>query len=200
MTESKKGNTEMPHNALPSMASLNRRAAVSGIGAAAALSLGQLGRAAAQEATPNARANHPNVGVWMIDSPIGRAVAVYSDDGSVVTSLPATQAGPQEVTFSSTQVGTWEPTGERSTHLTAVQLLSDGAGAFVGTVTVDAYQTVSADGQSFTSGAGSSVTIRDAADTVVDVMMNVPPATGIRMSVGAPGLPGGTSVIDTPPA
>jgi hypothetical protein len=190
----------MPHEVVGLMSSLNRRAAVSGIGAAAALSLGHLDRAAAQDASPNARAKHPNVGVWMIDSPIGRAIAVYSDDGSVVTALPATQAGPQGVTFSSTQVGTWEPTGERSTHLTVVQLLSDGAGAFVGTVTVDAYQTVSADGLSFTSGAGSSVTIRDAADTVVDVMTSFPPATGVRMGVGSPGLPGATPAIGTPSA
>ena len=107
----------MPHDAFRSLSSLNRRAALTGAGAAAVVSLGHLNRAAAQEATPNALANHPNVGVWMIDSPIGRAIAVYSDDGSVVTALPATQAGPQGVTFSSTQVGTWEPTGERSTHL-----------------------------------------------------------------------------------
>jgi hypothetical protein len=190
----------MSHNALRSPFSLNRRAALTGVGAATALSLGQLDRAAAQEATPNALANHPNVGVWMIDSPIGRAIAVYSDDGSVVTALPATQAGPQGVTFSSTQVGTWEPTGERSTHLTVVQLLSDGSGAFAGTVTVDAYQTVSADGLSFTSGAGSSVTIRDAADTVVDVMTSFPPATGVRIGVGSPGLPGATPAIGTPSA
>lgn len=191
----------MPQESLRSMSSLNRRAALSGVAAAAAaVSLGHLDRAAAQETTPDARANHPNVGVWLIDSPIGRAIAVYSDDGSVVTALPATQAGPQGVTFSSTQVGTWEPTGERSTHLTVVQLLSDEAGAFVGTVTVDAHQTVSADGQSFTSGAGSSVTIRDAANTVINVMTSFPPATGVRMGVGAPGLAEVTPVAATPMA
>src|SRR5918998_3933468 len=188
----------MPHGSIRSLSRLNRRAAITGVGAAAALSLGHLDRAAAQDATPDARANHPKIGVWMIDSPIGRAIAVYADDGSVVTALPATQAGPQGVTFSSTQVGTWEPTGERSTHLTVVQLLSDAAGAFVGTVTVDAYQTVSADGQSFTSGEGSSVTIRDAANAVIDVMTSFPPATGVRMGVGAPGLVEGSPQTGTP--
>jgi hypothetical protein len=188
----------MPHDAFRSLSSLNRRAALIGVGAVAAVSLGKLDRAEAQEATPDNRANHPNVGVWMIDSPIGRAIAVYAADGSVVTALPATQAGPQGVTFSSTQVGTWEPTGDLGTHLTVVQLLSDAAGAFVGTVTVDAYQTVSADGQSFTSGEGSSVTIRDAANTVVDVMTSFPPATGVRMSVGSPGLAEGTPLVGTP--
>jgi len=191
----------MPHDGFHALSSLNRRAALRGVGAAAAaLSVGALDRAAAQEATPDTWANHPNIGVWMIDSPIGRAIAVYAADGSVVTALPATQAGPQGVTFSSTQVGTWEPTGDRGTHLTVVQLLSDAAGAFVGTVTVDAYQTVSADGQSFTSGEGSSVTIRDAANTVVDVMTSFPPATGVRMGVGSPGLAEGTPVTGTPAA
>ena len=181
---------------------VSRRTALSTFGAGGlGLALGARGQTAlAQFSTPVSHAGHPNVGVWMIDSPIGRAIAVYADDGSVVTALPATQAGPQGVTFSSSQVGTWEPTGERSTHLTVVQLLSDGAGAFVGTVTVDAYQTVSADGQTFTSGAGSSVTIRDAANAVVEVMTSFPPATGVRMGVGLPGLPGGAAVAGTPPA
>jgi hypothetical protein len=185
-----------PRNVAP----VSRRAALSTFGASG-LGLALVAHsqtALAQSATPVSYAGHPNVGVWMIDSPIGRAIAVYSDDGSVVTALPATQAGPQGVTFSSTQVGTWEPTDERSTHLTVVQLLSDEAGAFVGTVTVDAYQMVSADGQSFTSGAGSSVTIRDAANTVIDVMTSFPPATGVRMGVGSPALPGGTPVTGTP--
>jgi hypothetical protein len=179
---------------------VSRRTALSTFGAGGlGLALGARGQTAlAQFSTPVSHAGHPNVGVWMIDSPIGRAIAVYAADGSVVTALPATQAGPQGVTFSSTQVGTWEPTGDRGTHLTVVQLLSDAAGAFVGTVTVDAYQTVSADGQSFTSGEGSSVTIRDAANTVVDVMTSFPPATGVRMSVGSPGLTEGTPVIGTP--
>jgi len=44
-----------------------------------------------------------------------RAIAVSANDGSVVTALPATQAGPQGVTFVGTQVGTWETTGPRST-------------------------------------------------------------------------------------
>src|SRR5215207_7563833 len=190
----------MPHDAFRSLSRLNRRAALTGVGAAAAVSLGHLDRAAAQEAPSDALANHPNVGVWMIDSPIGRAIAVYAADGSVVTALPASQAGPQGVTFSSTQVGTWEPTGERSTHLTAVQLLSDEAGAYVGSVTVDAYQEVSEDGQTFVAGEGTSVTIRDAAHNVLDVLSGGPPAIGTRMGVGAPGFPEGTPAAGTPAA
>ena len=55
--------------------------------------------------------------------------------------------GPKASTFVSTQVGTWEPVGPRSVHFTGVQLLSDANGAFVGTVTIDAYPMVSEDGQ-----------------------------------------------------
>ena len=103
---------------------------------------------------PSSYAGHPIVGVWMVESPIGRAIAVYSAEGSVIAALAATQAGPAGVTYSSTQIGTWEPTSERGTHLTVVQLLSDGAGAYAGSVTVDAFQEVSEDGQTWMSGAG----------------------------------------------
>jgi hypothetical protein len=179
---------------------LTRRTAIAGIGAGslgAALAL--RGHAAsAQDPTPPSFAGHPNVGVWMVDSPIGRAIAVYSADGSVITALTATQAGPQGVTFGSTQVGTWEPAGERSTHLTVVQLLSDEAGAYAGSVTVDAYQEVSEDGQTWMSGTGTSVTIRDAAHNVLQVITDGPPATGTRMGVGSPGFPEGTLTAATP--
>jgi hypothetical protein len=179
---------------------VSRRTALAGFGAGGlGLALAARGqRASAQDAAPDSYAGHPNVGVWMVDAPIGRALAVYSADGSVVTALPASQAGPQGVTFSSTQVGTWEPTGERGTHLTVVQLLSDGAGAYVGSVTVDAFQQVSEDGQTFVSGAGTSVTIRDAADNVLQVITDSPPAVGTRMGVGSPGFPEGTPTAATP--
>jgi hypothetical protein len=76
------------------------------------------------------------------------------------------------VTYVSTEVGTWEGIeGEpRGTHFTAVQLLSDADGAFTGTVTVDAYHTVSEDGQTFVSDDRTSVTIRDAQNNIVDVI------------------------------
>ena len=144
-------------------------------------------------------AGHPNVGVWMVASPIGPAIAVYSDDGSVITALTPTQAGPEGVSYPSAQVGTWESTGENGTHLTAVQLLSDANGAFAGSVTVDSYQTVSDDGQSFASDEGASITVRDAANAIVMVIEpEVGAATGIRMSPGNPGLPGGGASTPIP--
>jgi hypothetical protein len=175
---------------------LSRRTALAGLSAGLGLALTV--PAHAQDATPTDMAGHPNIGVWMVDSPIGRAIAVYAADGSVVTALPASQTGPQDVTFTSTQIGTWEPTSERGTHLTVVQLLSNGAGAYAGSVTVDAYQVVSEDGQTFVSGEGTSVTIRDAAHNILDVIANGPPAIGTRMGVGTPGFPEGTPDAATP--
>ena len=171
--------------------SVSRRTTLAGIGAAGfGVALTAARRpASAQDAS---LAGHPNVGVWMVASPIGPAIAVYSDDGSVITALTPTQAGPDGVSYPSTQVGTWESTGENGTHLTAVQLLSDANGAFTGSVTVDSYQTVSDDGQSFVSGEGASITVRDAANAIVMVIEpEAGAATGLRMSPGNPGFPGG---------
>src|SRR5215203_5067203 len=81
--------------------------------------------ASAQEATPNAMANHPIVGTWMVSTPAGLAMAVFFADGTNIQGLPATMAGPQGVTYVSTQVGTWEPLDERSVHFTGVQLHTD---------------------------------------------------------------------------
>jgi predicted methyltransferase len=181
--------------------SISRRTALAGLGAGGlGLALTAATRnASAQDAAADL-AGHPNVGVWMVESPIGRAIAVYSPDGSVITALTASQAGPQGVVYASTQIGTWEPTGERGTHLTVVQLLSDGAGAYAGSVTVDAFQEVSEDGQTWMSGAGSTITIRDAADNVVQEIADGPPAMGVRMGPGAPGFPEGTPTAATPAA
>ena len=77
-------------------------------------------------------------------------------------------------------------------------MLSDGAGAYAGSVTVDAFQEVSEDGQTWMSGAGSTITIRDAADNVVQEIADPPPAVGTRMGVGAPGFPVAKPTAATP--
>ena len=126
----------------------------------------------------------------MVQTPGGPAMAVFHSDGTVVQGIPTTQAGPGGVTYVSAEVGTWEPTGDHTNHFTAVQLLSDANGVFTGTVTIDAYQVVSEDGQTFTSTEGTNVTIRDAANNVLQVITgNDVPAVGTRMGVGSPGLP-----------
>src|SRR3954468_9014324 len=87
----------------------------------------------------------------MVSTPAGLAIAVFFADGTNIQTniqgLPATMAGPQGVTFVSTQVGTWEPIDERSVHFTGVQLHTDATGALVATVTIDGHPTVSEDGQ-----------------------------------------------------
>ena len=136
----------------------------------------------------------------MVVSTLGTALAVFSSDGTVITSPQITRAGPQGVSYGSARVGTWEATGERSSHLTIVQLLSDAEGAFAGSLTVDAFQTVSEDGQTFNQDEGTSITIRDAANNIVDVITDGPPAVATRMSVGSPGFPEASPAAASPAA
>ena len=180
--------------------SVSRRTALAGLGAGG-LGLAVTARGAAQDAT-NEMANHPIVGNWMVTTGAGPAMAVFLADGTNIQGLPATQAGPNGVMFVSTQVGTWEPVGERGVHFTGVQLHSDANGILVGSVTIDAYPVVSEDGQTLLDDdPRSGPIIRDAAGTVVaDLRGTGPPATGVRMGVGAPGFPAGTPAAGTPSA
>ena len=186
------------------VAPVSRRAALAGLGAGGlGLALAARGLdASAQEATPDARANHPIVGVWMVTTPIGPSLAVFSADGTNIQGVPTAQAGPQGVTFTGAQVGTWEPDGERRVHFTGVQLQTDASGAFVGSVTIDGHPRVSEDGRTIVDDAPeTTITIRDAAHNVVQVVTpnpGSPPATGVRMGVGAPGFPLATPAAGTP--
>jgi hypothetical protein len=116
--------------------------------------------------------------------------------------VPAASAGPQGVTFTGAQVGTWAPIDERAIHFTGVQLHTDASGAFTGTVTIDGHPRVSEDGQTLIDDSPeTTVTIRDAAHNIVTVLTGAdlgPPATGVRMGVGAPGFPEGTPSAATP--
>jgi hypothetical protein len=179
---------------------LSRRAALGSAGAIAAVGLGsRLDRAIAQEATPAAMANHPMVGAWMATTPSGLAPGIFFPDGTVIITVPVTGNSPLGTTFVSTQPGTWEPVSERGIHFTCVQLHSDANGTYVGSITVDGHPVVSEDGQSLVDDSPESgPTIRDAQGTVLDVLRGGPPVTGVRMGVGAPGLPEKTSAASTP--
>lgn len=196
--------TPTPRETSKTLSSLSRRRAVAGIGAAAAaVGLSSpAGRATAQEATP-AMASHPIVGVWNVMTPGGPSLAVFSADGTNIQGQPATQVGPQGVTFVGTQVGTWEPVSERCIHFTGVQLHSDANGVFTGTVTIDGYPVVSEDGQALLDDQSRSVvTIRDAAGTVLEEMpgAGASPVTGVPMGVGVPGFPQAPMTPGTPTA
>ena len=128
-------------------------------------------------------ANHPIVGAWMVTTPSGPALAVFSADGTNIQGVPTAQAGPQGVTFTGAQVGTWEADGDRRIHFTGVQLHTDATGAFAGTVTIDGHPRVSEDGQTIIDDAPeTTVTIRDAANTVVNVITPTPAARRRRGS------------------
>src|SRR5215204_5505512 len=181
----------MHHQSFRTTASLSRRAALGGIGAAAAaFSLGHLDPATAQEATPSALASHPIVGAWMImnpGNPPNASPAIFSADGTFSAAGAPSAIDPQRgVVLGSPVIGVWEPTGERSVHVTWVQVLSDGNGTYLGTFTLDGYPEVSADGLSWDDpGTQVHFTIRDASNAIV-------------MQVGNPGFPEGTPMAGTP--
>ena len=153
---------------------------------------------AAQEA-PADFTGHAWVGTWMATTPGGLALGNFAADGSVVMGLQATQAGPMGVAFVSSEVGRWEPVDERTAHFTAVQILSDADGQFLGTITIDGYPVVNEDGQSFIDdGSQGSVTIRDAAHQIVETITEPPTVTGVRMGVGVPGFPAAPPEASTP--
>jgi hypothetical protein len=138
-------------------------------------------------------ANHPIVGVWMVTTPIGPSLAVFSADGINIQGVTTTQPGPNGVVFVSAQAGLWEPDGDRRVHFTGVQFHTDAEGNYLGSVTIDGHPRVSDDGQTIIDDAPeTTVTVRDAANMIVDVISGGPPAIGIRMGVGNPGLPEAT--------
>ena len=184
--------------------SISRRTALAGLSATGlGLALAATARqTSAQEATPEAMASHPIVGNWMVTTPAGPAMAVFLADGTNIQGLPVTQAGPNGVVFVSTQVGSWEPVSARGIHFTGVQLHSDANGMLVGTVEIDAYPVVSEDGQTLLDDdPRSGPLIRDAAGNVIANLRGTggPPATGVRMGVGVPGIPEATPEAGTPP-
>lgn len=156
-------------------------------------------------------AEHPLTGTWLVlaNPPLPEDSqpfnwAYFGADGSVQLMFPPTQVGPQGVVFNSSYGGTWERDDERTGHFTAVQLLSDANGTFLGTTTVDGYPMVSEDGQTFIDdGSRVTVTIRDPAGAVVQTIppsTGGRPVTGTRMSPGNPGFPAATPAAGTPPA
>lgn len=164
----------------------------------------------AQEATPSAMANHPIVGAWLVmdpSDPLNTRPALFAADGTLTVGyVPASYREPERsVLLQGTAIGVWEPSGERSVHLTYVQALSDLNGAYLGTLTRDAYPEVSDDGQSFRDdGTQVRITVRDAANTIVnDASGGGAEAArrqvhARRMQVGNPGFPEAPPVAGTP--
>ena len=193
-------------------ASVSRRTALAGLGAGGLdLAFAAHGRGASAQEGPDSLAGHPLTGTWLAmsnpplpDAPQAATPSVFGADGTVLLMFPLTQAGPQGAVFNSAAVGTWAADGERRGHFTAVQVLSDANGTYLGTVTIDGYPEVGADGQTFVDdGSKVMVTIRDPAGAVVQ--QNLPtgapggrPVTGTRMGPGSPGFPTPTPEAATP--
>jgi hypothetical protein len=182
--------------------SISRRTALAGLGATGlGLAFAATTHDAAAWAAAPAMAKHPIVGAWLVTTTIRPSLAVFSADGINIQGVPTAQAGPQGVTFTGAQIGTWEPVDERAIHFTGVQLQTDGNGTFVGTVTIDGHPQVSEDGQTIVDDSPEDrITLRDAAGNVVDVLIPYPgsPRTiGVRMGVGAPGFAAATPEAGT---
>jgi hypothetical protein len=190
-----------------SQRSISRRTALAGLGAGGlGLALAATARpAAAQDSTPDEVANHPMVGAWLVAGPRGPSMTIVHPNGTWMDAGLAAAPGPNGTTFNSTTIGTWEPYGERGIHFTAVLSQTDAAGVFVGSLTIDGHPTASEDGLTFSDNdPETTLTIRDAKHNVVQVIADwkddptLPPRTGVRMGVGAPGFPEGTPTMATP--
>jgi hypothetical protein len=168
--------------------SVTRRAALAGLGAGGlAVALATAARPAAAQSD---MANHPIVGVWNVSTPGGPAMAFWGADGTNIQGVTTVVPGPNGVTYTGAQVGVWEPVDDRTIHFTGVQIHTDANGVVTGSVTIDGHPRVSDDGMTFIDDSPeTTVTIRDAANNVLDVITGGPPAMGRRMSVGAPGFP-----------
>jgi hypothetical protein len=195
----------------PTVAAVSRRTVLTGLGAGGlGLAFTTVGHVTAQDATSDSLAEHPMTGTWLAmanpplpDAPQVAAPSYFGADGSVLLMFPLTQAGPQGVQFNSPYVGTWEADSDRRAHFTAVQVLSDAGGTFLGTITVDGYPEASTDGQTFVDdGSRVLITIRDTAGTVVDQFPDTTgrPVTGTRMGPGNPGFPAAAPSTATPSA
>jgi hypothetical protein len=196
-----------------SLSSLNRRRMLGGTAAlAGALELGRrVDHARAQEA--GSLAAHPLTGTWLAmanpplpEDPQFPAPSLFAADGTVLLVFPASQVGPQGPFFNAPVMGVWEADGARRGHFTANQLMTAADGTFLGSITIDGYPEVSADGQSFIDdGSRAMVTIRDAAGAIVNQILPTGqaagrPVTGVRMGVGDPGFPAGVPTTATPSA
>jgi hypothetical protein len=113
-------------------------------------------------ADPTVVAPHPLVGSWEATTASGLVLAVFGADGSVTMRFPDGTLGPRGNAFVSNGTGTWEPVGVRGATYTVVRLLSHQNGIDLGTITIQGYLVLSADGTTFTDdGQLTVVTTRD---------------------------------------
>ena len=187
-----------------SLSRLNRRAALSGAGAAAAaVGLGRVERVTAQEATPDALATHPLVGTWAAMTPGGVVPQTHHADGSIIAAFPPNYVDPGlGLTFQGPALGQWESTGERSGRFMILQALTDSAGNYVGTFQLAADIEASEDGQTWSGTDTARVIQRDAGNAVIfdEVLPFDAPVTATRIgaTIESVILPVATPMAGTP--
>jgi hypothetical protein len=183
---------------------VSRRATIAAISATGlGMALATARPLAAQETS---LAQHPMTGTWLVrtlDGAVGPGY--FHPDGTFVHSSSPVGVGPDGAAFyMSPQNGVWEPDSEneRGVHFTSIQSTFDLTGAYTGTWTIDGYPIASDDGESFSDDwARSTVTIRDASNTVIAVLGNdgsMPVIAGVRMRVGEPVIPDSATTAATP--
>lgn len=188
---------------------LTRRAALlRGTAATAVAGFGLLAPPALAEQVDYS--DHPLTGTWLAmanpplpDDPQFPATSLFTADGTVLLIFPTSQVGPQGPFLTSPVLGIWEPDSERRGRFTAVQVMSTLDGAFLGSITIDGFPTVSEDGNTFTDdGSRATITFRDAAGTIVNQIIPTGqpagrPVTAVKMSAGAPGFPESSDATPT---
>ena len=148
-------------------------------------------------------AGHPFVGTWVAMTPAGPVPTIVGPDGSFVSAFSAAYFDPGlGLTFQGSALGQWEAVGERGTHFTAIQVLTDAEGTYLGTFQFEGHPEVSADGQTFMDTTPQRVVMRDANNTITfDQILPVePPVTGIRLPPDGVDLPVSVPTNATPAA
>jgi hypothetical protein len=170
-----------------------------------------------QEAAAASSAEHPAVGMWLLmnpTSPPTPSIVMLTPNGFAMSSGTVNHAEPADasanypdadklallsaaksnVVFSSLSMGTWEAIGSHKLHVTLTSILTDAAGAFTGTTTVDTYPVLDEKGNSLTyDTAMTSTTVRDASLqevlAVAGVATTTEPQVAWRMGSGRSAFP-----------
>ena len=195
---------------------LTRRSALAGLGAGslgllfssahASIPMAESGGSGSGEVLTTG--SHQLAGRWLstVGLPSRPDVAVtvpsfFGADGTVVMIFPGMEAEKRGVQVRGVALGEWEPTSFDTGHFTAVQVLANLDGMYIGTVTIDGYAQIDADGTGFTvRNEDHLFVVRDHANTVIEQLgaSATHPMHGIRMRAGHAGFPEATQPVIRP--
>ena len=173
------------------------------VGTVGLLGIDHVGSARSAQEDVDHLARHPFVGTWVAMTPAGPVPTIVGPDGSFVSAFSAPYFDPGlGLTFQGSALGRGEADGERGSHFTAIQVLTDAEGTYLGTFQFEGHPEVSADGQTFMDTTPQRVVMRDANNTITfDQILPVePPVTGIRLTPDGVDLPVSVPTNATPAA